>query len=182
MMPGARLPEKLAGLGCATLLLGIVALIAVKAGRAFPVIIGVAIAVAVFVEVGRRLYRRLTALRFLRAHRGRDLLIVYTDSPHWKEHIETKWLARWPDRTVAFNRSRPWSGRQPEAALWRIVAGIAEHTPLAVLVLPGGKVRVIRFFQAFRDFKHGKEGKLRAAEHELEIALSGRGTGASRPG
>ena len=146
--------------------------VGIATGRAFPLVLGVALGVVVFVDAARRWYQRLLAHRFRRRYVGKDLLIVYTDSPHWKEYVESRWVARWPDRTVTLNRSRPWSRKQPEAALWLAVGGIVEHTPLAIVVPRKGKLRVIRLFAAFRDFKHGKEGRLRVAEQELENAMA----------
>ena len=145
--------------------------VAVATGKAFLVVLAVAVGFAVLMDAARKWYRRLLARRFRRKHGGKDLLIVYTDSPHWKEYIESNWIARWPDRTVTLNRSRPWSRKQPEAALWLAVRGLVEHTPLAIVVPRKGKLRVIRLFAAFRDFKHGKEGRLRTAELELENAM-----------
>ena len=140
-------------------------------GRAFLLVLAVAVGVLLLADAGRRWYQRLLGRRFRRAHDGKDLLLVYTDSPHWKDHVESKWVARWRERAVAFNRTRPWSRKQPEAVLWLAVAGPLEHTPLAVVVAPSGKARVIRLFAAFRDFKHGKDARLRAAERELEEAM-----------
>ena len=144
-------------------------------GRAFPFVIAAAIAL-LLVAGGVRRWRRAAVIRQFRQHygpMGKDLLIVLTESPHWHPYIETQWLPRWGTRAVVFNRSRPWDPRQPEAKLWNAVKGIEEHTPLAVVVPPDGKVRVVRFFHAFRDFKHGKERRLRAAERELRTALEG---------
>ena len=142
-------------------------------GRAFPYI-GAAILVALAASVAANRWReRRVANQFRRRHGpGKDLLLVYTDSPHWRPYIEAHWLPRWGDRAVVLDRSRPWSADQPEAALWRSVAGFREHTPLAIVVPPRGAVQVIRLFLAFRDFKHGKDQRLRAAEAELESALA----------
>jgi hypothetical protein len=52
------------------------------------------------------------------------------------------------------------------------VAGIREHTPLAIVIPRRGKLRVIRFFKAFQECKHGDPARLQAAEQELENALS----------
>lgn len=157
--------------GCATFLIGIVLVVVMATGRAFPLVLAVAVVVALLGDAARRWYLHVLGRRFRREHSGRDLLLVYTDSPHWKEYIESKWVARWRGRTVTLNRSHPWSRKQPEAALWLAVAGITDHTPMAIVVPPRGKIRVITFFAAFRDFKHGKEQRLRAAEQELENAI-----------
>lgn len=104
---------------------------------------------------------------------GKDLLAVYTDSPHWQDHIERQWLSRWADRAVVLNRTRPWQGKQLEARVWHGLAGIVEHTPVAIVIPVSGPVTVVRFFRAFLDLKHGKGERLHAAEKELEVALAG---------
>ena len=117
--------------------------------------------------------RRRAIAAFRAAHRdsGKDLVIVYTDSPHWKEYIETRWLPRWGHRAVVLDRSRPWNFDQPEARLWQAVAGSVEHTPVVIIVPAHGRVHVVRFWLAFRDFKHGKDRKLREAEVRLAKLL-----------
>jgi hypothetical protein len=102
---------------------------------------------------------------------GKDLLIVFTDSPHWKPYIEREWIPRWGSRAVMLNRSLQWRKDSPEARLWDAVKGTKDHTPLAVVVPKRGRVRVIRFFKAFRDYKHGKDPKLSEQEDTLAKAL-----------
>ena len=61
--------------------------------------------------------RRRAVNAFRASHRldGRDVLIVYTDSPHWKDYIESKWLPRWGHRAVVLDRSQPWTEDAVEA-------------------------------------------------------------------
>lgn len=157
-------------IGCAVFLMG-VAGIAIAVGTVSLWVGGIALVVAVLWDVARRWAARLLGRRFRRTYPGKDLLVVYTDSPHWKSRIESTWVARWPDRTVTLNRSRPWSRKQAEGALWLAVAGLVEHTPLAIVIARSGELRTIRFFSAFTDFKHGKDGPLRVAERELQEAM-----------
>jgi hypothetical protein len=162
-------------IGCGTVAAGVVALMVVATGRAFPLVVGAAFLVLLIVD-GLRRWRRASILRLFRARysrSGRDLLIAYTDSPHWQPYIEERWLPQWGERAVLLNRSRPWDKGSPEARLWEAFKGLEEHTPLAIVVPPRGPVRIVRFFAAFREYKHGKEQRLRAAEHELELALAG---------
>lgn len=125
------------------------------------------------VEMARSRSRRAAIREFRRVYGAtrRDLLIVSTDSPHCAPHIETRWLPRWQERAVVLNRSRPWRHEQPEARLWSVLGGSLEHTPLAVVVPAHGRVRVIRFWRAFRDYTHGKPARLLAAEQALSSAL-----------
>jgi hypothetical protein len=158
--------------GCAVLLAAVTAL-ALALGRALPVVILATVGVLVGVEGFRRARRRALIRRFHNQFaRPKDLLLVFTDSPHWLPRIEQEWLPRWGERAVLFNRSGSWSAQQVEAKLWRAFGGYVEHTPLAIVLPRRGKPSVVRFFLAFRDFKHGKPARLLKAEQELKVALA----------
>ena len=101
---------------------------------------------------------------------GKDVLIVYTDSRLWAEHIEANWIPRWAHRAVVLNRSRPWKEGTPEAKLWRFVAGTAEHTPVVIVVPKRGAAKAVRFFLAFRD-RRSREKDVQDAEAEVERLL-----------
>jgi hypothetical protein len=115
---------------------------------------------------------------------GKDMLLIYSNSPHWKDYVEQQWLPRWGSRAVVVNWSERlnWKRDHPiEAALFGEFAGSREFNPLAIVVPEQGrKVRLVRFWLAFRDFKHGKPEKLRAAEAELDDVLKQNSTGAAK--
>lgn len=140
---------------------------------ALPMMVLGGVVLLAAVEIGLSRSRRAAIREFRRVYgsMGRDLLIVYTDSPHWAPYIESRWLPRWHERAVVLNRSKPWRYEQPEARLWSALGGSLEHTPLAVVVPTKGRVRVIRFWRAFRDYKHGRPARLLAAEQALTSAL-----------
>ena len=159
--------------GCIVVLASLFALLVWAAGALGPLLFAIA-AVVLAVVVWRFVLARQRAIaEFRAAHRttGKDVLVVYSDSPHWKEYIETHWLPRWGDRAIAFDRSRPWREDQVEARLWRAIAGTTEHTPVVIVVPARGKVQIVRFWLAFRDFKHGKDRRLREAEARLATIL-----------
>lgn len=116
------------------------------------------------------------AQRFRRAYRplGKDLLLVYSNSPHWQSYIETNWFPRWNRRAVVLNWSERsmWKRSQPEVALFHAMAGQREYNPLVILVPEHGRPAVVRFWKAFRDYKHGKDQKLKQQEAELERLLA----------
>ena len=136
-------------------------------------IAGIVVA-AYFVSVWRR-WRVIHLFRAAWQSQGRDLLLDYSNSPNWKRYVEEEWLPRWGDRAVVLN----WSERQnwrherrPEIALFRAFAGDREFNPLGIVVPHKGRsARVVRFWRAFREYKHGKDGSLRAAEADLEACL-----------
>ena len=105
---------------------------------------------------------------------GKRLLLVYSNSPNWQAHIEANWLPQLESIAVVLNWSErgTWAERHSfEADVFRTWAGDREFNPLAIIIPADGPVRVIRFWQAFRDYKHGKDRTLRAAEAELGVAL-----------
>jgi hypothetical protein len=110
--------------------------------------------------------------RFWRRHgrAGRFVLFVYSDSPVWKEYVESNILPRVGRHAVTLNwsRRREWGRTHPfEAKLFRRWAGEREFNPLALVIRPGRRVKVLRFWQAFRDFKHGRGAALKRAEAAL---------------
>ena len=168
-----RLRQWLGCGGCVVVLAGLFALLVWAAGALGPLLFVIALAVAAVIVWRYVLARQraIAAFRAAYAGTGKDVVVVYTDSPHWKEYIETRWLPRCGDRAIGLNRSKPWREDQPEARLWRAVAGTAEHTPVVIVVPPRGKVQIVRFWLAFRDFKHGKDKRLREAEARLATIL-----------
>lgn len=100
--------------------------------------------------------------------RGRDILFVYSDSPIWHDYIEQRLLPPIRHRAIVLN----WSKRKR----WRIslaraafhhFGGYREFNPLAVVFRPLRGTRKFRFWQPFRDFKHGRPEALRKMEKDL---------------
>jgi hypothetical protein len=114
--------------------------------------------------------------RFRREYRsiGKDLLLVYSNSPHWQSWVEANWMPRWQTRAVILNWSERafWKRSQPEVALFHAMTDQREYNPLAVVVPKHGRPIVVRFWKAFRDYKHGKDSKLKQQEAELEKLLA----------
>jgi hypothetical protein len=101
---------------------------------------------------------------------GRRVLLVYSNSPHWQKYIESKWLPRLEPYAIVLNwseRSRWWKESRFAARVFRHFSPSQGFNPTAVLFPRLGRTRRVSFYQAFRDFKHGKEAKLREAEETL---------------
>ena len=152
------------------LVLGVLAVVAAAAAAAF----------------GLHQVRRWRALQRFRAHwgsRGKDLLLVYSNSPHWQRYVEDTWLPKWGHRAVVLNWSErsTWTSSRPEVALFRTFAGREEFNPIGILVpLQGRRVHIVRFWRAFRDHKHGKPRLLQAAEADLDRLLGATGDAPAR--
>lgn len=134
------------------------------------------IAIPVSLVIAYVAVKQFALLCFRLAHvtRGRDLLIVYSNSPNWQAYVEREWLPRWGHRAVVLNWSqrKQWRFWVPAVLLFRANTGYREFNPIAMIVPRWwGGPTVIPFWQAFRDLKHGKDGTLRHAERLLEDAL-----------
>jgi hypothetical protein len=101
---------------------------------------------------------------------GKRILVVYSESPIWHDYIHENWFPLLKDVAVILDWSERSKWRQPaplEIKIFRHWGGQREFNPLAVLIPVRGKVRTIRFWQAFKDFKHGNSQALHEAETEM---------------
>ena len=118
------------------------------------------------------LYRALLRLlvELLWVSRGRRILLIYSRSPIWQEHIETTWLPRLQRHAVVLNWSdrKEWHRVAPLSGwVFRHWAPPRNFNP-GVILFPGFlSTRQLGFYDAFRDWKHGNDRALRQAESEL---------------
>lgn len=88
--------------------------------------------------------------------RGRDLLFVYSDSPHWKEYIEQEILPRIQHRAIILNWSerRKWiQGMTLGSMLFRHFGGYREFNPIGLYFRPFWIHRTYRFWEPIRKWK-----------------------------
>ena len=102
--------------------------------------------------------------------RGSDVLLVYSNSPIWQEHIQNCILSRLGNRAKILNWSERSQWRFPPT-LARLAfhhfGGHREFNPLAVVFRPFDRTRSFRFWKPFQDFKHGRSESLDKMEKEL---------------
>jgi hypothetical protein len=106
---------------------------------------------------------------------GKNILFVYSESPNWKDYIEREIIPKLSPYGVYLNYSRcaEWKHKNPlEAKIWKQWSGAREFNPMAIVIPDRGKVKTVRFYQAFRDYKHGKDNLLRQKEAELLSLVS----------
>jgi hypothetical protein len=84
------------------------------------------------------------------------VLFVYSNSPIWKEYIETEILPHIRDRAVILNWShrKTWRSSLPVFA-FRYFGGHRNFNPIGMVFRPFQRVKTYRFFEAFKEFKHG---------------------------
>jgi len=99
----------------------------------------------------------------------RRVLFVYSDSPTWKGHIEANILPKLPANTVVLNWSNRarWAKFSLPVMLFRCFAGAYEFNPIGLVFERFDVVDRYRFWQPFRDAKHGRLESLQRVEAEL---------------
>lgn len=107
--------------------------------------------------------------------RGKVAIFVYSDSPNWKEYIETAILPRVAARVVTLNWSRraEWKTNPSlEVRVFQHWSGRRAFNPMVIVVPRRGGVRTIRLWNAFQEYKHGKLEPLREQEQLLFESIS----------
>ena len=154
-----------------------------KARRAFLVAVVVLTAplwlAALFVVVIGRLVQVLSLYAFVWlwwiGWARRRVLFVYSDSPNWKEYVEANILPKLPANTVVLNWSNraQWPRFSVPAMLFRCFAGEREFNPIGLVFERFDIVDRYRFWQAFRDSKHGHSETLRLVETKFLHHVTG---------
>jgi hypothetical protein len=104
--------------------------------------------------------------------RGRYALVVYSESPIWRDYFESQVLPALGGRAALLN----WSERRqwkPSLAvmLFRMFAGTREFNPIAIVFEPWRWPRRFRFYRAFRSFKRGEPEEVDKLRHEFLAQL-----------
>lgn len=105
--------------------------------------------------------------------KGKDVLFVYSDSPIWKEYMETQILPLVEKRAIVLN----WSERSKRLKLsfavhvFRTFRPQHDFNPMVVLFRPLWRARGFSFLPAFKDWKYGHTEKLERLRRDLMLAL-----------
>lgn len=101
--------------------------------------------------------------------RGIDTLVVYSDSPNWRDYMIEAVLPRLQGRSFVLNWSdrRNWRSLSLPVAVFRFFGGDREYNPIVIVLRPFRIPKTFRFWQAFRERKHGYHTPL----HELESRM-----------
>ena len=96
------------------------------------------------------------------------LLFVYSDSPTWKDYLESEIIPHLKDKAFILN----WSERnnwKPSLAVlaFNYFGGYRNFNPIAIVFRPFHFVRTYRFFEAFRQFKYGDPREVEAIKNQL---------------
>lgn len=127
----------------------------------------VVIAVLLYLVWGATLY---LAIWF--THQKLFIIFVYSDSPIWKDYVEKEILPQIQNRAVILNWSERSKWKSSLAVLgFRYFGGYRNFNPIALVFRPFHIVKTYRFFEAFKEFKHGKPKRVEALTKGLLIDL-----------
>jgi len=97
-------------------------------------------------------------------------VLVYSDSPNWKEYIESEWLPRLGEQVVILNWSQRnnWQRSLPVLLFHYFCLNEDTNFNPSLILLRGIKYpHVYRYFYAFRDAKHGHPQALKRLETHM---------------
>ena len=138
-------------------------------------VIGLFMGAPLVIALVTRLQRLLLLSRARRQFQkdGRIGLLIYSDSPHWKAHIEEKWFPRIGPHVYALNWSenRRWPRSLGVRTFDEFVGRTYQFNPAVVVIRRRGEPLVFRFYQAFRNAKHGRGVDLARLEEQMFEAV-----------
>jgi hypothetical protein len=96
------------------------------------------------------------------------VVFVYSDRPTWKDYIEREILPYIQNRAVILNWSdrRKWKNSLAVLA-FRYFGGHRNFNPMVIIIRPFRFAKTYRFYEAFRDFKHGNAQKVEKIKGDL---------------
>jgi hypothetical protein len=105
--------------------------------------------------------------------KGKDILLVYSDSPRWHEYLVTHIFPLVQERAVVLNWSqrKQWTRWSLGVAVFRQFAGERDFNPLVVLFRPFRVAKIFRFWSAFKDWKDGYKEPVERLRQELFASL-----------
>jgi hypothetical protein len=105
--------------------------------------------------------------------KGKDVLYVSSDSPIWKEYMETEVLPLVAGRAIVLS----WSARSKwpkwsfAVRVFRTFGRGRDFNPMVVLFRPFRGARIFRFLPAFQERKHGNSASVEQLRRDLMQAL-----------
>ena len=105
--------------------------------------------------------------------KGKDVLYVSSDSPIWKEYMETEVLPLVAERAIVLSWSArsKWSNWSFAVRVFRTFGRGRDFNPMVVLFRPFRSARIFRFLPAFQERKHGNSTSVEQLRRDLMQAL-----------
>ena len=105
--------------------------------------------------------------------KGKDSLVVYSDSPIWRDFMLQEIVPLLGERAIILNWSerKKWRRWSLATVVFRSFAGGREFNPMVMVFQPWSRAKSFRFWSAFKDFKHGDASAVQGLRRELEFYL-----------
>lgn len=105
--------------------------------------------------------------------RGKRVLLVYSESPHWQDYILTELRPCLPESTETLNwsHSKQWNRWSLAVLAFHYFGGARDFNPMVIVFRPMRWAKTFRFWNAFREFRHGKPNSIRTVLTELSGTL-----------
>jgi hypothetical protein len=100
--------------------------------------------------------------------RKQYVLLVYSDSPIWKDYVEREIIPHIKNKAIILNWSERKSWKISLSRLaFRYFGGDRNFNPIALVFRPFQLVETYRFYQAFKKFKHGNVTEVEEIKDKL---------------
>jgi hypothetical protein len=105
--------------------------------------------------------------------RGKDILLVYSDSPIWHEYMTKHILPLVESRAEILNWSERnrWPNWSLAVRVFRSYSGGRDFNPMVILFPPLGKALFFRFLPAFQEQKRGSPEPLERMRQDMIFRL-----------
>jgi hypothetical protein len=105
--------------------------------------------------------------------KGKDTLLVYSQSPIWHDYMTTQILPLVKDRAIVLDWSerKKWRNYSLPVLAFRLLGGYRNFNPLVIHFRPFRRAKLFRFWSAFKDWKHGKTDAVEQLRRDLVLVL-----------
>jgi hypothetical protein len=105
--------------------------------------------------------------------RGKDVLLVYSESPIWQDYMVSEVLPLVKERARVLNWSErsKWRDWSLSVLAFRFFGGRYAFNPMVVVFRPLSRARTFRFWPAFKEWKHGDREPVEKLRRELFLLL-----------
>jgi hypothetical protein len=105
--------------------------------------------------------------------KGKDTLLVYSQSPIWHDYMTTQILPLVRDRAVVLDWSerKTWRKYSVPVPAFRLLGGYRNFNPLVIHFRPLRPALEFRFWTAFKDWKHGDKKAVEQLRQQLTSVL-----------
>lgn len=103
----------------------------------------------------------------------KKVILINSDSPIWHDYIFDNIVPLFGDKVLTLNWSQRnvWDKSKWEVKAFNHWGGNYEYNPLIIINNGFFQIKVIRLYEAFAQYKHGKESELQKKELEIHKAI-----------